>query len=268
MLNECEDHAQCKLRLLLAAGSCWYWFSSFVILPPFLLLPKPPIPRRLHSLAPSLPDAGVSRFARLWRAGAGHRHFSRRRLAFQKLAALAVKRGRAPKMNVLETRSLGGRHALLVVGYEQERFLIASSPGGVNLLSHLPGACGRRSAGSWKSPRSIVCTGAGADAERQMNGNIQHPTSDIQRPTGCGRGFPENWLFDVGCWMLVVFPASSPLAAGALYFFDCRRICCSSANGTDQFGFQSRPRADFPRRRQRPAGRGHGHQGSVRRSRC
>jgi flagellar biogenesis protein FliO len=46
-------------------------------------------------------------------------------------------RGRAPKLNVLETRSLGGRHAIYVVGYERERFLIASSPGGVNLLSHL-----------------------------------------------------------------------------------------------------------------------------------
>jgi flagellar biogenesis protein FliO len=49
-------------------------------------------------------------------------------------------RGRTPKLNVLETRSLGGRHAVFVVGYERERFLIASSPAGVNLLSHLPPA--------------------------------------------------------------------------------------------------------------------------------
>jgi flagellar biogenesis protein FliO len=47
-------------------------------------------------------------------------------------------RGRGPKLNVLETRSLGGRHTLHVIGYEQERFLIAASPGGVNLVSHLP----------------------------------------------------------------------------------------------------------------------------------
>ncbi|MGC9941065.1 MAG: flagellar biosynthetic protein FliO [Verrucomicrobiota bacterium] len=46
-------------------------------------------------------------------------------------------RGRAPRLSVLETRSLGGRHAIYVIGYERERFLIASSPGGVNLLSHL-----------------------------------------------------------------------------------------------------------------------------------
>ena len=43
----------------------------------------------------------------------------------------------APRLNVLEVRSLGGRHALYVVGYEQERFLLASSPTGVNLVSHL-----------------------------------------------------------------------------------------------------------------------------------
>jgi flagellar biogenesis protein FliO len=49
-------------------------------------------------------------------------------------------RGRGPKLNVLETRSLGGRQAIYVVGYERERFLIASSPAGVNLLSHLPTA--------------------------------------------------------------------------------------------------------------------------------
>ena len=45
--------------------------------------------------------------------------------------------GRTAKLAILETRSLGNRQAIYVVGYERERFLIASSPGGVNLLSHL-----------------------------------------------------------------------------------------------------------------------------------
>lgn len=53
---------------------------------------------------------------------------------------LTLQRGRAPRLNVLEVRSLGGRHALYVVGYEQERFLIAASPAGVNLVSHLQAA--------------------------------------------------------------------------------------------------------------------------------
>jgi flagellar biogenesis protein FliO len=50
---------------------------------------------------------------------------------------LTLRRGRLPRLNVLEVRSLGGRHVLYVVGYEQERFLLAASPGGVHLVSHL-----------------------------------------------------------------------------------------------------------------------------------
>lgn len=51
-----------------------------------------------------------------------------------------ARRGGNPRLNVFETRSLGGRTTLHVVGYDQERFLIASSPNGANLLSHLPAA--------------------------------------------------------------------------------------------------------------------------------
>ena len=51
---------------------------------------------------------------------------------------LTLSRGRAPKLNLLEVKALGNRHALYVVGYEQQRLLIASSPTGVTLLTHLP----------------------------------------------------------------------------------------------------------------------------------
>jgi len=61
---------------------------------------------------------------------------------FRNWQRLAVRRGRAPKLNVLEMRSLGGRQTIYVVGYEQERFLLASSPVGVNFLTHLPAAAG------------------------------------------------------------------------------------------------------------------------------
>ncbi len=59
---------------------------------------------------------------------------------FKNWQRLTVQRGRAPKLNVLEVRSLGGRQAIYVVGYDQERFLLASSPAGVNFLTHLPAA--------------------------------------------------------------------------------------------------------------------------------
>jgi flagellar biogenesis protein FliO len=91
-------------------------------------------------VAPALPDAGLS-IVRVFGAlvlviGI----FLGGIWLFKNWQRLAVQRGRAPKLNVLETRSLGGRHAIYVVGYDQERFLISSSPGGVNLLSHLPTA--------------------------------------------------------------------------------------------------------------------------------
>jgi flagellar biogenesis protein FliO len=57
---------------------------------------------------------------------------------FKHWQRLAVTRGRAPKLNLLEVKSLGNRHALYVVAYEQQRLLIASSPAGVTLLTHLP----------------------------------------------------------------------------------------------------------------------------------
>ena len=44
---------------------------------------------------------------------------------------------RASRLNVLETRSLGARQAIYVVAYGPERFLIGSTPAGINLLSHL-----------------------------------------------------------------------------------------------------------------------------------
>jgi len=59
---------------------------------------------------------------------------------------LTIQRGCAPKLNVLETRPLGGKHALYVIGYEQERFLLAASPNGVSLITHLPAAAEKDSA--------------------------------------------------------------------------------------------------------------------------
>jgi flagellar biosynthetic protein FliO len=61
---------------------------------------------------------------------------------FRNWQGLLVRKGRAPKLNVLEARSLGSRQAIYVVGYENQRFLIGSSPAGINLLTHLPPGTG------------------------------------------------------------------------------------------------------------------------------
>ena len=73
---------------------------------------------------------------------------------FRNWQRLALQRGRAPKLNLLETRSLGGRQTLHVVGYEQERFLIAASPNGISLLSHLPTAVEAETSEAAKSSAS------------------------------------------------------------------------------------------------------------------
>jgi flagellar biogenesis protein FliO len=59
---------------------------------------------------------------------------------YRNWARLTVQRGRAPKLNIVEVRSLGPRHALYVIGYEQQRFLLASGPTGISLLTALPSA--------------------------------------------------------------------------------------------------------------------------------
>src|SRR5437870_10855067 len=42
------------------------------------------------------------------------------------------------RLKVLESRSLGHRHSIFVIGYENQRLLLSTSPTGVTMLSHLP----------------------------------------------------------------------------------------------------------------------------------
>jgi flagellar biogenesis protein FliO len=53
---------------------------------------------------------------------------------------LAWRKNGPPRLSILESRPLGNRFALYVVGYEQQRMLIGSSPAGLSLLSQLPAA--------------------------------------------------------------------------------------------------------------------------------
>lgn len=59
---------------------------------------------------------------------------------FRNWQRTAIAKGHAPKLNILETKSLGQRHAIYVIGYEQQRLLIAASPAGVTMLTTLPTA--------------------------------------------------------------------------------------------------------------------------------
>jgi len=90
--------------------------------------------------APPFPDAGISLLRVTGALALVLGLFLGGAWLFKNWQRLAIQRGRQPKLNILETRSLGGRQAVFVVGYERQRFLVATSPAGVNLLSHLPDA--------------------------------------------------------------------------------------------------------------------------------
>jgi flagellar biogenesis protein FliO len=92
------------------------------------------------ALTPDLPDVGASLLRVFGALALVIALFLAGVWLLRNWQRLTVRPGGAPRLNILEVRSLGGRHALYVVGYEQERFLLASSPAGVNLLSHLPAA--------------------------------------------------------------------------------------------------------------------------------
>jgi flagellar biogenesis protein FliO len=79
---------------------------------------------------------------------------------FKNWQRLAIQRGQQPRLNILETRSLGSRQAVFVVGYERQRFLVATSPAGVNLLSHLPEAEANEAAAGEKAAGPVSFTQA------------------------------------------------------------------------------------------------------------
>lgn len=59
---------------------------------------------------------------------------------FRNWQRFTARRGVAPKLAVLEARPLGPRQSLYVVGYQNQRLLVAASPAGIALLTHLPDA--------------------------------------------------------------------------------------------------------------------------------
>jgi len=92
------------------------------------------------TVSPALPDAGASLLRVMGALVLVIGIFLGGAWMFRNWRRFALQQGRGPKLQVLETRPLGGRHAIYVLGYEQQRFLISASPSGVSLLSHLPAA--------------------------------------------------------------------------------------------------------------------------------
>jgi flagellar biogenesis protein FliO len=59
---------------------------------------------------------------------------------------------RESKLKVLESRSLGARHSICVVAYDNQRLLLSSSPTGVTMLTHLPDATNEETAAQAQAP--------------------------------------------------------------------------------------------------------------------
>jgi flagellar biogenesis protein FliO len=59
---------------------------------------------------------------------------------FKRSRFFTLYKGGSTQLQVLESRSLGYRNSLWVVGYNQQRFLLATSATGVSLLGALPDA--------------------------------------------------------------------------------------------------------------------------------
>jgi flagellar biogenesis protein FliO len=147
---------KCKMKQFPARQVCFA--VSFFILPSLFGETTNSLAAPL--VAPPLPDAGVSLLRVTGALALVIGIFLGGVWLFKNWQRLAIQRGCAPKLTVLETRSLGGRHAIYVIGYERERFLISSSPGGVNFLSHLPGSVEGETEAGAKNPPAPTFTQA------------------------------------------------------------------------------------------------------------
>ena len=127
--SSCRRFPRCAMRMIFFSASCLTAVPALAQLTNSAVTPL---------TAPALPDPTFSVLRIFGALALVIGIFLGGVWLFRNWQRLTQQRSRTPKLNLLETRSLGGRHTIHVVGYQQERFLIAVSPTGVNLLSHLP----------------------------------------------------------------------------------------------------------------------------------
>jgi flagellar biogenesis protein FliO len=131
-------------RALLKAKWCLL-AAHFTLAAMILVLPAtgadgaPLISTNLPPISTPLPDASFSVFRVFGALALVLALFLGGVWCYKNWQRLAVQRGgRQPQLQLLEVKSLGARHALYVVGYQSQRLLLASSPAGITLVSHLP----------------------------------------------------------------------------------------------------------------------------------
>ena len=122
------------LCALLFAASMTFAFATDLTSPVVSTnaLPTPPMP--------AMPSAASSLFRVIGALALVIAVFFGGVWLFRNWQRMTIAKGHTPKLNILETKSLGQRHAIYVIGYEQQRLLIAASPAGVTMLTTLPAA--------------------------------------------------------------------------------------------------------------------------------
>jgi flagellar biogenesis protein FliO len=88
--------------------------------------------------AGSLPDAGASVFRVVGAFVTVVAIFLAGVWLFKNWQRFTVQKSGGTRLSLIEVKSLGQRQAIYVVGYQQQRMLLASTPAGITLLSHLP----------------------------------------------------------------------------------------------------------------------------------
>ena len=92
------------------------------------------------ALHTDLPDVGASAIRALGALALVFAVFFAGVWLFRNGQRMAWRKSGPPKLSILETRALGNRLAIFVVGYEQRRLLVGGSPAGLTLLTELPAA--------------------------------------------------------------------------------------------------------------------------------
>ena len=100
----------------------------------------PVLSTNLPPVSPALPEVGFSVIRVFGALALVLALFLAGVWLFKNWQRLALQSGRTAQLQVVEMKHLGGKHALYVVAYQQQRLLLASSPNGVTLVSHLPPA--------------------------------------------------------------------------------------------------------------------------------
>ena len=137
-MNPAPERGRPARKFLGAPAARFLSIALSLLAPVATLLAADPTRPSAVSASPTVPDISFSVLRVFGALALVFALFLGAVWLFRNWQRLTLNRGRPSKLNVLEVRALGQRHAIYVIGYQQQRVLLGTSPAGVALLSHLP----------------------------------------------------------------------------------------------------------------------------------